>query len=96
MTRQPCTYMLASKKDGILYMGVTSNLIQRVWQHKSNLVEGFTKKYNVHRLVYYELYETMECAITREKQMKKWKRDWKIYLIEKGNPQWEDLCSEVI
>jgi len=95
MTKQPYVYILASKKDGILYIGVTSNLIQRIWQHKNNEVEGFTKKYNVHTLVYYEQHETMESAITREKQMKKWKRDWKIQLIEKDNPQWEDLWLKI-
>jgi len=95
MTKQPYVYMLASKKDGTLYIGVTSNLIQRIWQHKNNQTEGFTKKYNVHTLVYYEQHETMETAITREKQMKKWKRDWKIKLIEKDNPQWEDLWLKI-
>ena len=95
MTKQPYVYILASKKNGTLYIGVTSNLIQRIWQHKNNQVEGFTKKYNVHTLVYYEQYEMMESAITREKQMKKWKRDWKIKLIEKDNPQWEDLWLKI-
>ena len=95
MTKQPYVYILASKKNGTLYIGVTSNLIQRIWQHKNNEVEGFTKKYNVHTLVYYEQHETMESAITREKQMKKWKRDWKIQLIEKDNPQWEDLWLKI-
>ena len=95
MTKQPYVYILASKKNGTLYIGVTSNLIQRIWQHKNNQVEGFTKKYNVHTLVYYEQHEMMETAITREKQMKKWKRDWKIKLIEKDNPQWEDLWLKI-
>ena len=95
MSKQPCVYMLASKKDGTLYIGVTSNLVQRIWQHKNNQVDGFTKRYNVHTLVYYELHEIMESAIIREKQMKKWKRDWKIRLIEKGNPQWGDLWLEI-
>ena len=95
MTKQPYVYILASKKNGTLYIGVTSNLIQRIWQHKNNQVEGFTKKYNVHTLVYYEQYEMMESAITREKQMKKWKRDWKIQLIEKNNPYWEDLWLKI-
>ena len=72
--KQPCVYILANKKNGTLYIGVTSNLIQRVYQHKNDLVEGFTKKYDVHILVYYELHSTMEVAITREKQIKKWKR----------------------
>jgi len=91
MQKQPCVYILASKRNGTLYIGVTSNLIQRVWQHKNNQVAGFTQKYNVHTLVYYELHEVMESAILREKQMKKWRRDWKIKLIEKSNPQWDDL-----
>jgi len=91
MQKQPCVYILASKRNGTLYIGVTSNLIQRVWQHKNNQVAGFTQKYNVHTLIYYELHEVMESAILREKQMKKWRRDWKIKLIEKSNPQWDDL-----
>ena len=95
MKKQPYVYMLASKKNGTLYIGVTSSLIQRIWQHKNNQVEGFTKKYNVHTLVYYEQHEMMETAITREKQMKKWKRDWKIKLLEKDNPQWGDLWLKI-
>ena len=94
--KQPCVYILASKKNGTLYIGVTSNLIQRIWQHKHKQVTGFTEKYNVHLLVYYEQHETMESAIVREKQMKKWKRDWKISLIEKNNPQWRDLWEEIL
>jgi len=95
MSKQPCTYILASKRNGTLYIGVTSNLVQRVWQHKNNQVEGFTKKYNVHSLVYYELHDTMEHAITREKQLKKWNRDWKIRLIEEQNSTWQDLWEEI-
>ena len=95
MTKQPYVYILASKRNGTLYIGVTSNLIQRIWQHKNNQVEGFTEKYKVHTLVYYEQHEMMESAITREKQIKKWKRDWKIKLIEKDNPQWEDLWLKI-
>ena len=89
--KQPCVYLLASKRNGTLYVGVTSNLPQRVWQHKSNLVEGFTKRYRVHMLVWYELCGTMEAAITREKAIKEWKRAWKIRLIEESNPDWLDL-----
>lgn len=89
--KQPCVYIFASQKNGTLYIGVTSNIIARVGQHKQGLVEGFTKKYKVHLLVYYELHSTMEAAITREKQLKKWKRQWKIALIEKDNKNWEDL-----
>jgi len=79
--------MLASKKNGTLYIGVTSDLMKRVWEHKNDLVEGFTKEYGVHRLVYFEMLEDMESAIQREKQLKKWNRDWKIELIEKDNPE---------
>ncbi len=95
MNKQPCVYILASKKNGTLYIGVTSNLIQRVWQHKNGQAPGFTKKYNVHILVYYEQHENMASAITREKQMKKWNRAWKIDLIERENPQWEDLWPKI-
>ena len=89
--KQPCVYILASQRNGTLYTGVTRNLIQRVYQHKNYLIEGFTKKYGVHSLVYYELHESILVAITREKQIKKWKRQWKIELIEKNNPNWKDL-----
>ena len=84
-------YILASKKNGTLYIGVTSDLVKRIYEHKNNLVEGFTKKYNVHNLVHYETAEDINSAITREKQLKKWNRDWKIKLIEEGNPEWRDL-----
>ena len=93
--RQPCVYLLASKRNGTLYVGVTSNLIQRVWQHKSNLVQGFTQRYKVHILVWYEVYDTMEGAITREKAIKGWKRSWKMALIENANPGWRDLYGEL-
>lgn len=93
--RQPCVYLLASQRNGTLYIGVTSNLPQRVWQHKSRLVEGFTKRYGVHLLVWYEVHDAMESAIAREKAMKGWKRAWKIELIEKMNPQWRDLYEEL-
>jgi putative endonuclease len=82
---------MASKKNGTLYLGVTNNLIQRVWQHKNNVQEGFTKKYGVHRLVWYEASTDIKVVIHREKQMKKWRRQWKINLIEKENPNWDDL-----
>ena len=91
----PCVYILASKPNGTLYVGVTSDLIQRIWQHKNNLVEGFTKRYGVHRLVWYEVHESMESAIQREKAIKKWNRAWKIELIEKNNPTWRDLYNEI-
>ena len=89
-------YILASKKNGTLYIGVTSNLIKRVYEHKNDLVEGFTKKYGVHQLVYFEHTTDMYSAITREKQMKKWRREWKIELIGQGNPEWKDLYSDLI
>ncbi len=94
--RNPSVYILTNNPKGTLYIGVTSNLVQRVWQHKNNLVEGFTKQYGLHRLVWYEAHETMESAITREKALKKWNRAWKIELIEKVNPNWTDLYDEVI
>jgi len=84
-------YILASKRNGTLYIGVTNDLLKRVYQHKNNLVEGFTRKYGVYNLVYYEIYKNIYDAITREKNMKKWKRKWKMELIEKSNPNWEDL-----
>ena len=87
----PCVYMLASWRKGTLYVGVTSNLPQRVWQHREDLVEGFTKHYGVHLLVWYEVHDTMRGAIAREKAIKEWKRAWKIELIEAANPDWRDL-----
>ena len=96
MKRQPCVYLLASKQNGTLYTGVTSNLLKRVWEHKNNVVEGFTKKYGVHTLVWYEVHETMESAIQREKTIKNWKRAWKIKVIEEMNPQWRDLYPDLL
>ena len=95
MGKQPAVYILASKRYGTLYTGVTSNLIQRVWQHKQDLVQGFTQKYRVHRLVYFEQHATMEAAIMREKQIKKRNRAWKINLIEQENPDWLDLWDAI-
>jgi len=89
-------YILASKKNGTLYVGVTSNLQARVWQHKQHLIEGFTKKYRVNQLVYFEVHEDINAAILREKQIKKWKRDWKIELIEKKNLNWIDLYYSIL
>ncbi|XLQ20465.1 MAG: GIY-YIG nuclease family protein [Candidatus Moraniibacteriota bacterium] len=89
--KQYCVYILASKKNGILYIGVTSNLQKRVWEHKNNVVDGFTKKYFVHRLVYFAQTTDVNSALLREKQLKKWKREWKVNLIEKENPYWKDL-----
>ncbi len=96
MERQPCVYMLASKRNGTLYTGVTSNLLKRVWEHKNNLVEGFTNKYGVHTLVWYELHNTMDSAIQREKAIKNWKRAWKLKVIEKMNSHWHDLYSDLL
>jgi len=87
---------MASRKNGTLYIGMTSNLIRRVYEHKNNINEGFTKKYGVHRLVYYEHTVDVNAAISREKQMKKWKRQWKINLIEKENPNWDDLYEGLL
>jgi putative endonuclease len=94
--KAPCVYLLTDIPKGTLYIGVTSNLVQRVWQHKNDLVEGFTKRYGLHRLVRFEGHETMESAIAREKTLKKWNRAWKIELIEKTNPKWTDLYDEII
>ena len=88
-------YILARKRNGTLYIGVTNNLLKRVGEHKNNVVEGFTKKYNVHDLVYYEQYNDISCAIRREKQMKKWKRQLRINLIKKFNPDWTDLFENL-
>ena len=93
--KQPAVYLLASKRNGTLYTGVTSNLAARVWQHKNNQVEGFTMKYRVHMLVYYEAHQDMASAILREKQIKKWNRKWKLDLIEKFNPDWRDLYDDI-
>ena len=92
---QPCVYILANKRNGTLYTGVTSNLPKRIWEHKTKVVEGFTKKYSVDKLVWYELHETMESAIAREKAIKKWNRYWKLELIEKTNPEWNDLYLDI-
>lgn len=92
----PGTYILASRRRGTLYIGVTSNLIGRIWQHKNDVVDGFTNRYGVHLLVWFELHETMESAILREKAIKGWKREWKIRLIEEENPYWVDLYSALL
>jgi putative endonuclease len=91
----PCVYILASKPYGTLYVGVTSNLTQRIWQHREGVVAGFTKKYGVSRLVWYEQWDLMSDAIGREKQIKEWKRDWKINFIERENPEWMDLYRSI-
>ena len=89
-------YVLASKRNGTLYIGVTNNLVRRVWEHRNDMADGFTKKYGVHRLVYYEQTESVEAAIQREKRLKKWDRAGKIRLIEGFNPGWRDLYEDVI
>ena len=89
--KQPCVYLLASGRNGTLYIGVTSDLLRRVHEHRTDAVPGFTRKYQVHTLVWFEQHATMESAIAREKAMKEWKRAWKIELIEAGNPRWVDL-----
>lgn len=93
--RQPAVYLLASARNGTLYVGVTSELVARAWQHRSHAVDGFTNRYSVEHLVWYELHGTMESAITREKQIKKWNRRWKVALIEERNPYWNDLWPEI-
>ncbi len=95
VSKQFHVYILASQRNGTLYTGVTSNLIQRTWQHKQKLVEGFTMKYGVNRLVYFEVHDTAESAIAREKQIKKWRRAWKLDLIEQRNPDWKDLYEVI-
>jgi len=95
VAKQFFVYIMASRRNGTLYIGVTSNLVQRVWNHKQGLAEGFTSKYSVKMLVYFEPHETAESAITREKQLKKWERAWKMRLIEESNPEWRDLYSTI-
>ena len=94
--KQPCVYILASKRNGTLYVGVTSDLVKRGWEHRTSVAEGFTKRYGVHTLVYFELHEDMLSAISREKQLKKWNRAWKLRLIEERNPTWRDLWREIL
>jgi putative endonuclease len=89
-------YILASDRNGTLYVGVTDNLIRRVWEHKNSINKGFTKKYSIHLLVWYEVHQEIEQAIIREKQLKKWNRNWKLELIEKYNPNWDDLYNKII
>jgi len=88
-------YILSSKRNGTLYIGVTANLLKRVYEHKHNLADGFSKKYGIHNLVWYETHKTPEAAITREKQIKAWKRSWKLQLIETSNPEWKDLYENI-
>lgn len=94
--KQYYVYIMASKRHGMLYIGVTSDLIKRVYEHKNDLTDGFTNKYHIHNLVYFEITEDANCAISREKQLKKWNRTWKIALIEKNNPEWLDLYRDLL
>ena len=96
MAKQPVVYILASRKNGTVYIGVTANLVKRVWQHRNSQTAGFTQKYSVYKLVYYEQHATMPDAIVREKRLKKWNRAWKIRLIEERNPDWADLWEQII
>ena len=96
MERLPCVYILTNQQNGTLYIGVTSDLSKRIWQHKNKFVKGFTQKYGLDRLVWYEVHETMLSAIEREKAMKFWKRNWKINAIEVVNPDWRDLYEELV
>lgn len=94
--KQPCVYILANRRNGTLYTGVTSNLVERAWQHKNGLADGFTKKYGIHTLVWFESHETMASAIGREKAIKEWHRAWKLSMIESMNPQWRDLYDDIV
>jgi len=93
--KQPCVYILASRRNGTLYVGVTSSLARRVWQHRQRWSRGFTRSYGVHRLVWYEVHATMAAAIAREKAIKEWRRAWKLALIESMNPEWRDLYFDI-
>ncbi|MFC1839737.1 GIY-YIG nuclease family protein [Thermodesulfobacteriota bacterium] len=94
--KKPAVYILASKPRGTLYTGVTNDLIKRIWEHKNDVVAGFTAEYKIHHLVYYELHGDINSAILREKQIKKWNRLWKIELIEDFNPEWNDLYNDIL
>jgi putative endonuclease len=96
MIKLPAVYILTSRKHGTLYVGVTSDLVRRIWEHKNDSAKSFTKRYGIHTLVWYEQHETMESAIDREKAIKEWKRKWKIDLIERSNPEWSDLYDSLL
>ncbi len=96
MTRDPCVYLLASDRNGTLYVGVTSNLVGRTWQHRTHAAPGFTDRYGITRLVWYEQHDTMESAILREKRIKKWRRAWKVQLVDAFNPSWRDLWPDIV
>ena len=94
--RIPCVYILCNRPRGTLYIGVTSNLPVRIWQHRDDVMEGFARKYRIHTLAWYEVHESMDSAIRREKALKAWKRMWKIELVETANPQWHDLSADIL
>ena len=96
VSKRPAVYILANKRNGTLYVGVTSDLVKRIWEHKNNMADGFTQRYGVHHLVWYEQHATMESAIQREKRLKEWKRIWKLKLIESANPDWRDLYHRIL
>ena len=96
MDRLPAVYILTNRRNGTLYIGVTSNLVKRIWEHKTDAVEGFSKRYSLHSLVWYEIHETMDSATKKEKGLKKWNRKWKIRLIESQNPNWNDLYEAIV
>ena len=94
-TKRPAVYILASRRNGTLYVGVTSDLVKRIWQHRARPVDAFTRRHHVHVLVFFEQHESMESAMLREKQLKRWKRAWKLELIERANPRWRDLWEDI-
>lgn len=96
MEKTPCTYFMANKRNTVLYCGSANDLVKRVWEHKNNVVKGFTQRYNIHKLVYYEMFETVEDVIKREQQFKGWSRKKKIKLIEQMNPTWRDLYEDIV
>lgn len=95
MEKQSYVYILSNNQNTVLYIGVTANLVKRIWEHKNNVIKGFTQRYNIHKLVYYEVFDNIEYAILREKQLKNWHREWKINLIKKQNPEFKDLYQEL-
>ena len=94
--KTPCLYIITNKTRGTLYIGVTSDLVQRIWQHKNGLIEGFSKRYGLKMLVWFERHDSMESAIVRERNVKYWRRDWKIQIIEESNPTWRDLYPDIL
>lgn len=96
MTYQPCVYIITNRRNGTLYVGVTSNLSKRIWEHKTKVVRGFTSKYNLNKLVWYEQHETIELAVKRERDIKFWKRKWKLEIIDDMNPDWRDLYEDIV